>query len=190
MRAHALSGEPAAARAASPAMDEGEFLALYERSAPRLRAYLRRLTGDASLADDVLQEAYLRLLQYSRLGASDGERIALLFRAGTNLVYDHWRRKRREREKVHAIPWGPHEPAPLALGPDMARVFERLRPRDRALLWLTHVEGCSHREVARILGVNALSVRVLLFRARATLKRHIRRAGLQPREDRRERTRP
>ena len=181
MRVHALSSEPAAARAGAQAMDEPEFLALYERTARGLRAYLRRLTGDANLADDTLQEAYLRLLRYARLGASDGERVAFLYRAATNLVYDHWRRKRREGDGLRSIPWGPHESVPVTLGEDMAKVFDRLAPRDRALLWLTHVEGWSHAEVADILGLNALSVRVLAFRARATLARHIRGAGLQPR---------
>jgi RNA polymerase sigma-70 factor (ECF subfamily) len=170
-------------------MDEPEFLELYERTARRLRAYLRRLTGDAGLADDLLQEAYLRLLQYARLGASEGERVAFLYRAATNLVYDHWRRKRREGAGLRALPWGPHQTVPVTLGADMTAVFERLSPRDRAILWLTHVEGWSHAEVARILGLNALSVRVLAFRARAALARHIRRAGLQPGEDGRERTR-
>jgi RNA polymerase sigma-70 factor (ECF subfamily) len=183
MRAHALTSEPAA-RATAQAMDERDFLALYERTACRLRAYLRRLTADASLADDMLQEAYLRLLQHARLGGSEGERIAFLYRAATNLVHDHWRRKRRERAGLDAIEWGPQPPAHVTLGLDMAKVFARLRPRDRALLWLTHVEGWSHAEVAGILGLNALSVRVLAFRARAALARHIRRAGLQPGEDR------
>jgi RNA polymerase sigma-70 factor, ECF subfamily len=188
MRVHALSAEPAASQADAQAMDEPEFVAVYDRTAHRLRAYLRRLTGDASLADDMLQEAFLRLLQYARLGASDGERVAFLYRAATNLVYDHWRRKRRERAGQSAIPWGPQEPVPVTLGGDMAKVFARLSSRDRAILWLSHVEGWSHAEVAGILGLNALSVRVLAFRARAMLARHIRRAGLQPGEDRRERT--
>lgn len=193
MRVHALTSEPARARAATDAqpmpMDDAAFNACYERTAGHLRAYLRRLTGEAPLADDIVQEAYIRLLQSTRPGASDGERTAFLFRAATNLVYDHWRRKRREREGLRWLGWGPAEPVPVSLGQDVSRVFETLRPRDRAVLWLTHVEGWSHAEVGQVLGLKAISVRVLLFRARKTLARQIRRAGLQPEEDRREQTR-
>jgi RNA polymerase sigma-70 factor, ECF subfamily len=162
-------------------MDETEFVALYQRIAQRLRAYLRRLTGDAALADDILQDACVRLLRAPRHGSSEGERVAFLYRVSTNLVYDHWRRKRREREGLHALSWGPAAPAPLTLGQDLSRVFDSLRPRDRALLWLTHVEGRSHGEVARMLGLKSVSVRVLLFRARAALAHRIKRAGLRPR---------
>jgi RNA polymerase sigma-70 factor (ECF subfamily) len=70
----------------------------------------------------------------------------------------------------------------VTLGQDLSRVFDGLRPRDRALLWLAHVEGRSHAEVGAILGLRAMSVRVLLFRARAELARRIRRAGLRPEE--------
>ncbi len=63
---------------------------------------------------------------------------------------------------------------------DVGRLFDALRPRDRALLWLAHVEGRDHREIGRLLGVRAISVRVLLFRARAELARRIRRAGHAP----------
>lgn len=68
-------------------MDDAAFHAFYERTGSRLRGYLRRLTSDFELADDILQEACIRLLQSGRAGASDGERAAFLFRAATNLVY-------------------------------------------------------------------------------------------------------
>ena len=70
----------------------------------------------------------------------------------------------------------------MTLGQDLSRVFDGLQPRDRALLWLAYVEGRSHAEVGAILGLRAMSVRVLLFRARAELARRIRRAGLCPEE--------
>ena len=63
---------------------------------------------------------------------------------------------------------------------DLLRIFARLAPRDRALLWLAHVEGRSHAEIGAALGLKAISVRVMLFRARAELARRLRRAGVQP----------
>ena len=52
---------------------------------------------------------------------------------------------------------------------DLSRAMRRLRPRERALLWLAYAEGSSHREIARMLGVKAASVKVLMFRARRRL---------------------
>jgi RNA polymerase sigma-70 factor (ECF subfamily) len=156
-------------------------VAAYERTAPRLRAYLRRVAGDAALADDILQEAFIRLLRSGRPGASEGETAAFLYRVATHLVYDHWRRGKRERKALGALE-PPAAIEPPALGSDLGRIFARLPPRDRALLWLAHVEGWTHAEVGAALGLKAISVRVMLFRARAELGRRLRRAHLQPRE--------
>jgi RNA polymerase sigma-70 factor (ECF subfamily) len=161
-------------------MDDAEFVAFYDRTAPRVRAYLRRLTGDRALADDLLQEACIRLLRSAREGGSDGEHAAFLYRTATNLAYDHWRRRGRESRSLTRIGWMPATEDPAPFGPDVERIFGALRPRDRALLWLAHVEGHDHAEIARLLGLRRISVRVLLFRARAEMARRLRRAGLRP----------
>ncbi len=49
----------------------------------------------------------------------------------------------------------------------MAAVFEQLAAKDRAVLWLAHVEGLSHREIGAILGLKEQSLKVILFRARS-----------------------
>jgi RNA polymerase sigma-70 factor (ECF subfamily) len=56
----------------------------------------------------------------------------------------------------------------------MQRALGELAPRERALVWLAYVEGASHAEIAAALGLSALSVRVLLFRARGKLARILR----------------
>jgi RNA polymerase sigma-70 factor (ECF subfamily) len=163
-------------------LDEPAFVAAYERTGPRLRAYLRRISGDGSLADDILQEAFIRLLRSGRPDAAENETRAFLYRTATHLVYDHWRHRKREQKALGRLELPSAAPPAGLLGADLGRVFARLAPRQRALLWLAHVEGWSHAEIGRALGLHALSVRVMLFRARAELARRLRRAGLQPRE--------
>ena len=46
------------------------------------------------------------------------------------------------------------------------QAFDRLKPRERQLLWLAYVEGSSHQEIAESTGLRSQSVRPLLFRAR------------------------
>ena len=43
-------------------MDSDAFAGFYQRSAPALRAYLARVSGNPALADDLMQESYLRFL--------------------------------------------------------------------------------------------------------------------------------
>ncbi len=44
--------------------------------------------------------------------------------------------------------------------------MRQMKPRERQMLWLAHAEGYSHREIAKVMGLNAASIRLLLFRAR------------------------
>jgi RNA polymerase sigma-70 factor (ECF subfamily) len=188
--AEAMSPDEALPRAASersaaitpaPALEEPEFRAFYESTAPRLRAYLRRVAaGDASLADDLLQEAYCRLLRAPRGQALESQRVAFLFKVATNLLHDHWRRSRREARWRERRPADSPAPEEATLAHDLSRVFAALAPRERALLWLAYVEGWTHEEMAGMLGVRTRSVRVLLFRARQNLAGRLRRPGLGP----------
>jgi RNA polymerase sigma-70 factor (ECF subfamily) len=62
----------------------------------------------------------------------------------------------------------------------MSRVFAELKPQERALLWLAHVEGNSHEEIAEALGVKSKSIKVMLFRARKRLGEMLTKKGLAP----------
>lgn len=164
-------------------MDEAAFHAFYGRTAVRLRAYLARSCGnDWSLADDLIQDAYYRFLRSGF--ASDDEQHCknYLYRIATNLVRDHFRRRRRVGERTVALDDGaelPARPAPSAhLGLDLGPLLERLKPRDRQLLWLAHVEGLSHEEIAATLGIQGPSVRSMLFRARGRLAALLAERGL------------
>ena len=160
-------------------MDEGRFGALYDQTAGRLRGYLRRVSGDAALADDILQETYLRVLRAHPAGEPEVMNAAFVFKIATNLLYDHWRRQRRERSFFFGLFLSPEATPPDAsLRHDVGRLLLELKPRERALLWLAYVEGWSHEEIGGILGLRSASVRVLLFRARGRLARILERAGV------------
>jgi RNA polymerase sigma-70 factor (ECF subfamily) len=166
----------AALRADELPMDSDAFAGFYQRSAPALRAYLVRVSGNHALADDLTQESYLRFLCATWPEGGEVNYRRYLFRIATNLLRDHW--KRRKETYLEDVP-----EAFLAardtltdldshslLGPAMAQ----MRPRDRQLLWLAHAEGYSHREIAEITGLGAASIRLLLFRARHKMARLLR----------------
>jgi RNA polymerase sigma-70 factor (ECF subfamily) len=151
------------------AMDEDAFRAFYDRTAPSLWSYLARISGSRQLADDLLQEAYYRLLKAPDTFENEAHRRNYLFRVATNLVRDT-HRGGLTRLLGRAVPIDERVPADEGSTPerraDVRRALHRLKPRERALLWLAYAEGSSHTEIARVLGVKAASIKLLLFRAR------------------------
>ena len=81
-------------------MTEEEFRAFYELTSRPVWVYLTRMTGDSRLADDLLQEAYYRLLRTKATFESDDHRRNYLYRIATNLVHDQRRRPRADREPL------------------------------------------------------------------------------------------
>ena len=157
-------------------MDEDAFRAFYERTARPLWSYLSRMTADSQVADDLLQESFYRFLRTRSHWESESHRRAYLFRIATNLVLDGRRRARRG----YTVPFPESDQQEIAASggdlaeasvrrTDLRRAMDRLRPRDRALLWLAYAQGHAHTEIARTLGVKTGSVKLLLFRARRKL---------------------
>jgi RNA polymerase sigma-70 factor, ECF subfamily len=163
----------ATAQATEPAMNSDQFAAFYEHSARPLWAYLARVSGDATLADDLMQESYVRFLSAASPGDGEVESRRYLFRIASNLLRDHWRRP--GTTSIDELPEDTFLSADVSgqldswalLKPAMAR----MRPRDRQLLWLAHAENYSHQEIAQITGLAVPSIRLLLFRARRKIAR-------------------
>jgi RNA polymerase sigma-70 factor (ECF subfamily) len=147
------------------AMDEDAFRAFYDRTAPALWAYLSRLSGDRQLADDLLQESYYRLLRSRESFEGEAHRRNYLFRIATNLVNDS-RRGRFAAWRTVPLPELSAEGGSPEARADVQRALARLKPRERALLWLAYAQGSSHSEIAGVLGVKTGSIKLLLFRAR------------------------
>ena len=167
-----------ASPAAAPHMDDEAFAAFYERSARSLWAYLARTSGDSALAEDIMQESYVRFLCIAHPPSylADGEVACrrYLFRIATNLLRDHWRRPRLA--SIDEIPWRALSQTQTSMRPSilvliLGPALASMRPRDRQILWLAYAEGYSHREIAEITGLGATSIRLLLFRARRKIAR-------------------
>src|ERR1700732_1524697 len=135
------------AKARPARMDEETFRAFYDRTARQVWAYLVRLTGDAQLADDLLQESFFRFYRAGTHYESESHRRNSLFRIATNLARDHGRRCRR----------GVDVPLPDDFAmvthtsdtrPDLVKAPARLKPLQREILWLAYAQGSSHVEIA------------------------------------------
>jgi RNA polymerase sigma-70 factor (ECF subfamily) len=149
-------------------LDEAAFEAFHARCAPRLRAYVHRVVGSANDVDDIVQEAFLKMLRVN-LEDDEEQRRRYLYRVASNLIVDRWRRSKHE-EGGEMMPNAATPPPHYEDDAAVATIFAELKPRERALLWLAYVEGESHEEIAASLGVARRGVRVLLFRARRHLR--------------------
>ncbi|MEK9501588.1 sigma-70 family RNA polymerase sigma factor [Gaopeijia maritima] len=147
-----------------------EIKALFDDQFPTLYRYCLRMTGEPDLAQDVAQEAFVRLVRDDVQGPVPALK-AWLFRVASNLVRDRYRVTENRRRLLEINPVAP-EPADdvhesLERTETVAavrRVLEGLPERDRVLL-LMREEGFSYAEIAEEIEVKASSVGTLLARA-------------------------
>ena len=174
--------DPVAPATDSPAidealhMDEEAFRGFYNRTSSMLWAYIARATNDTAGADDLLQEAYFRLLRSTTTFESEEHRKNYLFRIATNLIRDRFRRPRIDNAQLpkHGeadIPDSGDLARETQQRSDLARAMAKLSQRERELVWLAYGQGSTHQEIAGVLGLKTGSIKPLLFRARRKLAR-------------------
>ncbi|MEO1056586.1 MAG: RNA polymerase sigma factor SigJ [Actinomycetota bacterium] len=140
-----------------------------------------RMTGRVSIAEDLVQDTELRLLEVEQRGVEIRSRRALATTIVTRLAIDQLRREGHKRE-VYAGEWLPEpivtepdadplEHAGLADSVSMAVlvVLERLNPAERAAFLLHDVFGLGYDEIAETLGKSEANVRQITARARKAI---------------------
>jgi len=189
--------------AATPALSDEALLVLFAngdkaaaraltiRLTPRVLAHAQRLLGNRAEAEDVAQEAMLRLWQAAPGWRAEGAKVSTwIYTVTRNLCTD--RARRRGRGGGAAVPLEavaePPDPAPGA----EARLSESARQdalqaaladlpdRQREAVVLRHLEGLSNPEIAAIMDIGVEAVESLTARGRRALKIRLapQRAGL------------
>ncbi|HVR44721.1 MAG TPA: sigma-70 family RNA polymerase sigma factor [Thermoanaerobaculia bacterium] len=158
--------------------DHGAFASLVDRYKDGLVNYLTHLRGERDRADDLAQEAFLRLYQ-SAARYDERERLApYLYRIATNLVRSEFRRLRRWRQ---LLPWleassGRTVEAPSRgllereAGVQVRAALEALPMRYRAPLVLREIEGWSYHEIATALDCREGTIKSRIARGRNRLR--------------------
>ena len=154
-------------------MDHAAFRLFYEKTVPKLRAFVIRSCG-SEVADDIVQEAFLRFLQSApEAKLNEAQMRAYLYRTVESLIVNRWHRRQRDEKIMKGVEVAPGAFRPDPMEDEISRAFASLDPKHRTLLWMAYVEGYDHREIAAAARVGEKSVRVLLFRARQMLMKVI-----------------
>lgn len=145
-----------------------DLYAAHSAEALRL-AYL--MTGDRVLAEDVAQEAFVRLLKgFHNLRNPDAFR-AYLLRTVTNLINSHFRKSKRERDFARRRT-EPRSEEPIDLGSrDMLwSALLRLPPRQRTALVLHYCSDLSEQQTADVMQISLKALKSLVGRGLAKLR--------------------
>jgi RNA polymerase sigma factor (sigma-70 family) len=130
--------------------DAQAFETLYRAHARPLYALACRLSGDPSIAEDVVQETFVKALRSGAVFRGDAPLRSWLKRLATNAAVDRLRVESRQaqlRPDATSTPVGDAERQFECLG-----LLARLEPTVRAVVWLHTMEGHSHREIAAMFG--------------------------------------
>lgn len=135
-----------------------------------LRHYLRHRGGD-ELADDLLQEVFIKAVQQGEQFCTLDNTRAWLFQVARNSLIDHHRLRREIVELPEDIPQPEtvHEPI-LALGACLTRVLGELSFEDRSIIEQCDLENVKQKDYAVAHGLSLAAVKSRLLRARGRMR--------------------
>jgi RNA polymerase sigma-70 factor (ECF subfamily) len=169
-------------------MDNVAFESVVRDEKDRIYSYATRMLRHSTEAQDVAQEALVKLWQHRSRVEADGARFWLR-RTAHNLCIDRIRRRHSRPEvdtelKESLTADSRVGPGRLAESAELARLIEaalgKLPLRDRAVLILREVQGLPYAEIAGILDVPLGTLKARLHRAREQLRAKLVRAGVSP----------
>lgn len=154
---------------------EGRLTELYVRHAPGAQRLAFLLTGDRAEAEDLVQDAFVRVVgRFGHLRVPDAFG-AYLRRTIVNLHTSQLRRKRLERAWLERERHAPTPTEPEVGGrEELWHAVLVLPPRQRAAVVLRFYEDLSERETAEVLRCSPAAAKALVARAMETLRAEIR----------------
>jgi RNA polymerase sigma-70 factor (ECF subfamily) len=166
--------------------DQAGFEILMRQHAPKVVGLATRLLGDRSEAEDLAQEAFLRLHRALPEFRGESSIGTWLYRTTTRLAIDHLRREKLRR-KLFFFRQHEDDPDPLETVSDprsnpgrdlhtrqamtrLRQAMQKLSARQRTVFVLRHHEGLPLQEIATLLGLETGTVKIHLHRAVTTLR--------------------
>jgi RNA polymerase sigma-70 factor (ECF subfamily) len=161
--------------------DASAFAFVHRALYPRLLAFLTRMSGSATLADDLVQETFLRMHRARGTFARGAAVVPWAYAIARNVHFDHTRSARlRRTERLPSDPGaepvdaGGADAESAAIAAQAARAVERVLARipaaQREAFVLIRYEGLSVQDAAAVLGATPTAVKLRAFRAYEALR--------------------
>ncbi|MEM6486483.1 MAG: sigma-70 family RNA polymerase sigma factor [Pseudomonadota bacterium] len=160
--------------------DRGAFRSLLDQHQRSLAIYVRRMMGDSHLADDIVQETFLRMWTHAARYDSQTARLSTwLHNIAHNLCIDSFRKSSRITYTDNDETFG-GETQTIEQSHDqhvksaeVRAALAALPERQRSALLLCHYQGLSNKEAAQILEVSVDALESLLARGRRKLRKEL-----------------
>jgi len=165
---------------------EEAFAALFEAHRRRVYSLCLRMTRNTAEAEDLTQEAFLRVFRKISTFRGDSAFSTWLHRLAVNVVLMHLRRKHGQDVSVDEIDTSREEPMKQEQGDDdrelkgcidrigLQRAIAKLPPGYRKIFILHDVDGCEHHEIAWMLKCSVGNCKSQLHKARLKLRKWLR----------------
>ena len=161
---------------------EAVVLAAYEAHARDLHAFARSLVREREAAEDLVAEAYLRLVREVHAGRAPDDVRGWLYRVTANLVLSRGRRISVAERFIGRLADRRHAESPearhlrLTIDPALRDAVLALRPDARVAVVMA-ARGCSGREIAEAIGRSEAATRTLLTRSRQQVRARLEAQG-------------
>lgn len=142
-------------------------------------AFLERRLGDRALAEDILQDAFVKTLVKETDAPDESSSVAWFYRVLRNAVIDHYRRTGTRTRAIEALAReleGATEPPPglhEEICGCVARLASTLKPEYEAAIRRVDLEGAPVHHFAAEAGITANNASVRVFRAREALRKQV-----------------
>lgn len=149
-------------------VDRDLFREFYQSHSRPLWLYLYKACRDEQLAEDILQESFLKYIRANPCHLNSRQQKAYLYKIATHLFIDLQRKSKTEEQAIERMEKN-ETSADHHAGLEIEELFQLLKPKERSLLWLVYVEGYTHLEISKITGFKTRSVKVILYRLKKKL---------------------
>ena len=163
--------------------DDDAFRSLVRQVHPRLRRWALAKTGDPDAADEAVQRTLIRMHEGLARFSGDARLTSWLYRILRNAVIDLHRadaaRRAVPEEELDHVPEKAERPDPIhalhagRMADAVRDFFDALPARQREVMELVDFEGLAAVDVAEMLGIEAVSVRASLFKARRKVRERV-----------------
>ncbi len=162
--------------------DASALGALFERHHDRVLRYLVRMTGQQQVSEDLVQDAFMRVLRYRASFRDDSRFQPWLYRVAHNVATDHFKRSARspeiatdELEAEDSAPGSQERMEARERGDVLQKALAALPEDKRDLLILARYEALPYREIAETLDCSVGAVKVRVHRATVALREEVER---------------